>query len=126
MSTEVKPVTFDRTAVVNSVLAALLPLIDAIDSMPNMDTATLTDLSFVMHAIDQGFGPRQSKFDKTLRELRDAGKVTITEDGIRPVRKWRDENAAKPGRKAVVKTEAEKLAESLGVTIPTPEAEATV
>lgn len=115
MTTEVQPVTFDRTAVVNSVLAALLPLIDAIDNMPNMDTATLTDLSFVMHAIDQGFGPRQSKFDKTLRELRDAGKVTITEDGIRPVRKWRDENAAKPGRKAVVKTEAEKLAETLGV-----------
>lgn len=109
-----KVVTFDRTAVVTAIGEALLPLTTAIDQMGDMSAEVLTDLSFVMHAINKTYGVRRAKYDATLEQLVKDGKVSVS-DTIAPVRAWRKPDAATPGRKAETKSEADKLREALGL-----------
>jgi hypothetical protein len=103
-----------RKAIVTNAGKALLPLKAAVALMPTMSTAELADLSFAMHAINNLFEASRVEYDASLKKIVESGKVQATET-IKPVRKWRTKAESEETTETEVKTEAELMAEILGV-----------
>jgi len=108
----VKADPVDYKAVKVNILTAFLLLSQAIEVM---DADNVLKLSQAMRSINKQWSDRKTKFDAKLGAMRKAGTIVIATDGtgVQPVRAFRADGSATPGRKAAApKTEAEKLAEA--------------
>lgn len=109
--------TKTEAAKMTAIKIEVLKILNSVDQLVDrFDTNQLEDLCKFMHQINDQWNTRKTTFDAKLKVQVEAGNVSVSET-IKPLRAWRKEDAAKPGRKVVVKTAAEKMAESMGLSV---------